>query len=67
MKFNQALSEKKYELEKGDEILIGKYKNKRAVIKDFDKDENNQPTIKTNKGERKVFGFRKKKLMPEKK
>ena len=67
MKFEDALNEKKFELEKDDEILIGKYKNKKAIIKGFGKDDNNQPTVDTNKGERKVHNFRIKKLMPKKK
>ena len=63
MKFKDVLSEKKFELEKGDEILIGKYKNKKATIKGFTKDDKNQPEVETNKGTRKVHNFRVKKLM----
>lgn len=51
----------------GDTILIGKFKNRKAVIKGFGKDENNHPVIKTNKGDVKMFKFRIAKLMPEKK
>lgn len=60
MKFNKVLNE---ELEIGDEILMGKYRNKRAIIKDFGKDKNNQPTVKTTKGERSMYSFRIAKLM----
>ena len=56
MKFKDAL-------EIGDEILVGKYRNKKAIIKWFGVDKNGQPTIKTNKGERNLFAFRIKKLM----
>lgn len=37
-------------IEIGDEILIGKFKNKVATITGFDTDDKNQPIIKTNKG-----------------
>ena len=53
----------KEELEVGDEVLMGKYRNKRAIIKDFGKDKNNQPTIKTTKGERSMYSFRVAKFM----
>jgi hypothetical protein len=58
MTFEQAL-------ETGDEILIGKYRNKKAIIKGFGVDKNNQPTIKTNKGERNMYSFRIQKLMDD--
>ena len=48
-----------------DTLLIGKWKNRKAVIKGFDKDEHNQPVAKTNKGDQKVFKGRVAKLMPE--
>jgi len=58
MKFKDAL-------EIGDEILIGKYRKKKAIVKGFGVDKNKQPTVKTNKGERNLFAFRIKKLMDE--
>lgn len=56
MKFKDALGI-------GDEILVGKYRNKKAIVKGFDVDKNNQPIVKTNKGDRNLFAFRIKKLM----
>lgn len=73
MKFKQALNEKKFELNKGDKLGVGKYRNKEVEIKDFDTDENGQPTINTvktgkkGKGQnRKVYAFKVKKLFPKK-
>jgi signal peptidase I len=53
-------------LEKGDILLVGKFKNRKAEIKGFDKDENNQPVAKTTKGDQKIFKPRIAKLMPVK-
>ena len=61
MKFNKVNEE--YGLELGDEVLMGKYRNKRGIIKDFEFDKNNQPVIVTDKGKRAVYGFRVKKYM----
>ena len=55
---------KNIDLKVGDIILIGKFKNRKAIVKGFGKDKNNHPTIKTNKGEVKMFKFRIQKLMP---
>jgi len=49
-------------IEKDDEILIGKFKNKTAIVTGFDKDDKNQPIIKTNKGDT-GLKFRIKKLI----
>lgn len=65
MKFKQALKEKKLDVEVGDTILVGKFKNRRTKIKGFDKDKNNQPTVETDKGERSLHKFRINKLMPK--
>lgn len=54
------------ELEVGDEILIGKFKNRKAKIKGFTKDKHNQPVAKTDKGDQAIFKFRVKKLMSDK-
>ena len=51
------------ELEKGDVILTGKFKNKRTVVKDIGKDDLGQPTINGMK----ALTFRIEKLMPKKK
>jgi hypothetical protein len=53
-------------LEKGDTLLVGKWKNRRAEIKGFETDENGQPVAKTNKGDQKIFKPRIAKLMPPK-
>lgn len=51
------------ELEKGDTILTGKFKNKRVIVKDFGTDKNGQPTVNGKP----LLHFRIEKLMPEKK
>lgn len=50
------------DIEIGDTILTGKYRNKRMVVKSFGKDENGQPTINGKK----ILNFRIEKLMPDK-
>ena len=52
------------DLESGDELMVGKFKNRKATIKDFKKDEHGQPVAVTNKGDQKIFKGRVKKLMP---
>ena len=47
----------------GDEVMVGKFKNRKATVKGFDKDDNNQPVLKTNKGDQKLFKPRISKLM----
>jgi len=49
------------DLEVGDVILTGKFKNKRKVVKDFGKDNLGQPTINGMK----ALTFRIEKLMPK--
>jgi len=39
----------------GDDILVGKWKNKKAKVTGFSKDDHNQPVLKTNKGDQKLF------------
>jgi hypothetical protein len=46
------------ELQVGDTIKKGKFKNLPAEIKGFTKDKNNQPVLKTNKGDVKLFNPR---------
>jgi hypothetical protein len=47
----------------GDEVLVGKFKNRRATITGFTTDDNNQPVLKTTKGDQKLFKPRIVKLM----
>lgn len=42
-------------IEVGDEILVGKFKNRRATVTGFGVDEHNQPVLKTTKGDQKLF------------
>ena len=49
------------DLEVGDVILTGKFKNKRKLVKDFGKDDLGQPTINGMK----ALNFRIEKLMPK--
>jgi hypothetical protein len=53
------------ELEVGDEVRFGKFKNRKAEIKGFKKDKHNQPVLKTNKGDVQLFKPRVAKLMKE--
>ena len=46
------------ELNIGDMILIGKFKNKKAIVKDFGIGDHNQPVIKTDKGTINKYNFR---------
>ena len=54
------------DLEKGDVLLVGKFKNRKAEIKGFSTDDNGQPVADTTKGEQKIFKPRIEKLMPKK-
>jgi len=49
----------------GDEVKVGKFKNRKAEVTGFAKDENNHPLLKTTKGEQQVFKPRFSKLMKE--
>ena len=51
------------DLDVGDELMVGKFKNRNATIKGFDKDKHNQPIAKTDKGDQQIFKGRVKKLM----
>ena len=51
------------DLEKGDVILTGRFKNKRVVVKDIGVDDMGQPTINGMK----ALNFRIEKLMPKNK
>lgn len=67
MKINEIITEadsyQPPELEVGDKILKGKFKNSPAEIKGFKKDKHNQPVLKTNKGDVQLFKPRVTKLM----
>ena len=47
----------------GDEVMVGKFKNRKAEVKGFSKDDHNQPVLKTTKGDQKLFKPRLSKLM----
>ena len=51
----------------GDEIKVGKFKNRKAEIKGFKKDDKNHPILKTTKGDQKLFKPRISKLEPKQK
>ena len=53
-------------LEIGDELMVGKFKNRKATIKGFTTDKHNQPVAKTDKGDQTIFKGRIKKLMSDK-
>lgn len=62
------ITEKKDELvlppiEVGDEVMVGKFKNRKAIVKSFTQDDHNQPVLKTTKGDQKLFKPRLSKLM----
>lgn len=50
----------------GDEVKVGKFKNRKAEIKGFKKDDHGQPVLKTTKGDQKLFKPRISKLEPKK-
>lgn len=51
----------------GDEIKVGRFKNRKATIKGFKKDKHNHPILKTTKGDQQLFKPRISKLLPNKK
>ena len=51
----------KLDLEVGDVILTGRFKNKRTIVKNISKDDKGQPTVNGMK----ALSFRIEKLMPE--
>ena len=50
----------------GDEVKVGRFKNRKAEIKGFKKDDHGQPVLKTTKGDQKLFKPRISKLEPKK-
>jgi len=51
----EAKSYQAPEIKTGDEVKVGKFKNRRAIVKSITKDKHNQPVLQTNKGEHKLF------------
>ncbi len=47
----------------GDTILVGKWRNSPRVVTGFGTDKNNQPTVKTSKGEYSLYKFKIQKLI----
>lgn len=54
------------DLEPSDIIKGGKFLNKQMTVKGFSTDDNGQPTVITDKGEKPMLKFRIAKLIPEK-
>jgi len=54
----------KIEINVGDTVEVGRFRNVTAKIKDISIDENGQPVIITNKGAKKLFSCRLSKLTP---
>lgn len=68
MKIRDILEANEYQpptLRKGDEVKVGKFKNRKAEITGFDTDEHGQPVLKTSKGDQKLFKPRISKLEPK--
>ena len=69
MKVNDIIEAKTYqppEIAVGDEIKVGKFKNRKAEVKGFETDDAGQPVLKTTKGDQKLFKPRISKLIPKK-
>ena len=54
----------KIEINVGDNVEVGRFRNVTARIKDISIDENGQPVIITSKGPKKLFSCRLSKLLP---
>lgn len=48
----------------GDEIYVGKFKNRKATVTGFGKDKHGQPILHTTKGDQQLFKPRLAKLLP---
>lgn len=69
MRIHEIIAEEQYQppsIETGDEIKTGKFKNRVAVVKGFTTDKNNQPILKTDRGDQQLFKPRISKLMDKK-
>ena len=49
----------------GDEVKVGKWKNRKAEVKGFTTDDHGQPVLKTTKGDQKLYKPRVTKLEPK--
>ena len=72
MKINEIVTESTDTLvppsiSKGDIVKVGKFKNRKATVTGFEKDDHNQPVLKTTKGKHKLFKPRVSKLEDSKK
>lgn len=65
MKISKILKKAAQDLQIGDEILMGRFRNIPAVVKGFGYDDKGQPTIKTTKGEKPLYKFRIKRLIKQ--
>ena len=54
----------KIEINVGDLVNVGRFRNVETPIKDIEIDENGQPVILTSKGKKKLFSLRLTKLTP---
>jgi len=52
---NESKSYQAPEIKAGDNVKVGKFKNRKATVKSISKDKNNQPVLQTDKGEHKLF------------
>ena len=52
------------EIQAGDLVSVGRFRNVETKIKSIEIDENGQPVILTSKGKKKLFSCRLVKLMP---
>jgi len=52
------------EIQAGDKVELGRFRNVQAVIKSIETDDSGQPVIVTNKGRKKLFSLRLSKLTP---
>lgn len=66
MKISEIMNEDKSyippEIDVGNEVRIGKFKNRKAEVTGFSTDDHNQPVLKTTKGDQKLFKSRISKL-----
>lgn len=63
--FNEQETYQPPSINVGDEVRIGKFKNRKAEVKGFKTDKNNQPVLKTTKGDQQLFKPRITKLIKE--
>ena len=55
MKINEITSYQPPTIDLGDEIKVGKFKNRKAEVTGFKKDTHNQPVLKTTTGDQQLF------------